>query len=271
MREPLLIVATGQKGVGKTYTTKQLIAQYVKANPNTGKKARKVLIFDVNMEYTQFKAIAVKDLKKYTMQKRVEVRRVLPRKPDGKIASIDEMMQIMNDILASYAGGLLILEDINRYLVGTSSHEIIGTIATNRHRDLDIIIHLQSLAAVTPRMFQNTSSIRFHKQADLIDRYKNRIAYFEVLKIGQILVDNQFDNGNKRFYCYVAGDEGLITGAFSNMAFENACREYAEKYPTQLNLAMKRIGSAEKGITKRNQALDTITKNLVAKYNGNKR
>ena len=72
-REPILMVATGQKKVGKTYTTTQLIEQYIRSNPTTGKKARKVLIYDVNMEYTQFKAIALKDVKRYTLQQRVEV------------------------------------------------------------------------------------------------------------------------------------------------------------------------------------------------------
>jgi len=269
MREPLLIIATGQKGVGKTHTTKQLIAQYTQPNPSTGKKARKVLIYDVNMEYTQFKAIALKDLKKFTLQNRIEVRRVLPRLPNGKIATIDEMMEIMNEILSSYAGGLLVLEDINRYLIGTQTQDIIGTIATNRHRDLDIIIHLQSLAAVTPRMWQNTSSVRFHKQMDAIDRYANRIPYFEILKIAQILVENQYENGNERFYCYVSGDESYVKGAFSNNSFRIACQEYAEKYPKELKLAMQRLGTSVKGNDKRNKALETITDSLVKKYNGN--
>jgi hypothetical protein len=269
MREPLLIIATGQKGVGKTYTTKQLIAQYTQSNPHTQKKGRKVLIYDVNMEYTQFKAIALKDLKKFTMQKRVEVRRVLPRMENGRIATIDEMMEIMNVILESYAGGLLILEDINRYLIGTQTQDIIGTIATNRHRDLDIIIHLQSLAAVTPRMWQNTSSVRFHKQMDSIDRYMNRIPYFEILKIAQILVENQYDGGNERFYCYVSGDESYVKGEFSKRSFQLACEEYSEKYPKALKLAMTRIGNGDKGESKRTKALNQVTDALVKKYYGN--
>jgi hypothetical protein len=267
MREPLLIIATGQKGVGKTYATKKLIAQYTKPNVQTGKQARKVIIYDVNMEYEQFKAISVDDLQKFTMQKRVEVRRVLPRLPNGKIASIDEMMEIMNKILENYAGGLLVLEDINRYLIGTQTQEIIGTIATNRHRDLDIMIHLQSLAAVTPRMWQNTSSVRFHKQMDSIDRYQNRIPYFEILKIAQILVENQYNGGNKRFFCYVSGDESYIKGAFSKNSLMMACREYAEKYPKEMKLIMQRLS---KGKDKREEALKIVTNDLFKKYNGNR-
>ena len=54
--------ATGKKGVGKTFTTLKAIAEYVKPNRKTGKKPRKVLIYDINMEYTEFKAISVEDI-----------------------------------------------------------------------------------------------------------------------------------------------------------------------------------------------------------------
>lgn len=51
-REPLLVIATGTKGVGKTYTTCKVIEKYIQDNHVTGKKARKVLIFDTNEEYS---------------------------------------------------------------------------------------------------------------------------------------------------------------------------------------------------------------------------
>ena len=144
MREPQLIVATGKKGVGKTYTTKIAISSYVRPNSKTGKRARKVLIYDVNMEYDQYKAIGLNDLVRFSKQKRAEIRRVLPITEEGKIAHIDEIIDILYEILEKFRGGLLVLEDINRYLVETRSKEVIGTLATNRHRDMDIIIHLQN-------------------------------------------------------------------------------------------------------------------------------
>lgn len=228
LREPKLVIATGQKGVGKTYTTIQLIEQYIRSNPQTGKEGRKVLIYDVNMEYTQYRAIALKDVKRFTMQKKIEVRRVLPRLEDGRID--EDMMGIMEQILKSFAGGMLILEDINRYLIGTQTQKIINAITTNRHRDLDIVIHLQSLAALTPRLWQNTSVIRFHKQQDLIHRYKDRVPYLEQLRIAEILVNNNFFKGNERFFCYVSGEESYIRGEFSKLSLLDACKEYVEQY-----------------------------------------
>jgi len=268
-REPILMIVTGQKGVGKTYTTIQMIAQYIRDNPQTEKAGRKVLILDSNMEYAQFQAIAVKDVKKFSLQKKIEVRRVLPLLVDGRKAGSMELMGIMSDILESFAGGLLILEDINKYLIGTQTQDIVSTLTSNRHVDLDIIIHLQSLAAVTTRMWQNASVIRFHRQQDEIDRYKQRIPYFELLKIAEILVEKQyFEHNDKRFYCYVSGEESYIKGDFSNVDFREACVEYIQFYPKKLN----RIKASFKGEKDaREKAINKLANDLEFKFNGNKR
>jgi len=98
-REPILMCATGKKGVGKTYTTMNLIKDYIKPNKKIGKKARKVLIYDINMEYTEFKAISVKDIPMFTRQSKIEVRRVLPIMDKGKMASLSDMLVILNQII----------------------------------------------------------------------------------------------------------------------------------------------------------------------------
>ena len=95
-REPILMCATGKKGVGKTFTTNLLIDTYTKGNRKAGKKARKVLIYDINMEYTQYKAIEVKHIPKFSRQSKVEVRRVLPILDDGKMASLTDMLEILS-------------------------------------------------------------------------------------------------------------------------------------------------------------------------------
>ena len=46
MREPKLGVAVGKKGIGKSYTTERVLAEYVKGMPTA--KPRRVLILDVN-------------------------------------------------------------------------------------------------------------------------------------------------------------------------------------------------------------------------------
>jgi len=263
-REPILMGVVGMKKVGKTYTTTKSIDAYTKSNPKTGKVARKVLIYDINMEYTQYKAIEVKHIKKFTRQSRIEVRRVLPMNEDGSEANLSEMLDILTAIITSFRGGMLILEDINRYMIASKTVDIIGLLATNRHRDLDIICHFQSLSALDPRMWQNTAMVRFHYQMDDIKRYKNRIPNYELFKVAQCLVNYKYLKvGDKRFYCYVANDENYITGNFTRSDFKNACIEYLERNPSLINNMSKRIG---KDVTSRQKAVERLCKELSQKY-----
>ena len=66
MREPKLGVAVGRKGVGKTYTTNQMLAQYVQGFG--GAKPRKALILDVNDEFEDLRAIRLSDTMKFSVQ-----------------------------------------------------------------------------------------------------------------------------------------------------------------------------------------------------------
>jgi hypothetical protein len=263
-REPILMCATGKKGVGKTYTTENSIASYIKGDRKSGKKPRKVLIYDINMEYTKYRAIALKDIPKFTRQKKIEVRRVLPITDDGRTADLNTMLEILNTIISSFRGGMLILEDINRYLIQSKTADVIGLLATNRHRDLDIVCHFQSLSALDPRMWQNTSFVRFHYQIDDIKRYANRIPNFEMFKIAQCLVEYKYLKvGDKRFYAFIASDDNYITGNFTPRDFKIACVEYLERNPKRVNDRAKRFG---KGVEARQRATEDLCKELHQKY-----
>lgn len=275
LRDAILMVVTGQKRVGKTYATLKLIQEYlqnhtegyVTINEKKIAVGRNVLIYDVNMEYTQYKTIPLKDVKKYSLQKKAEIRRVVPRLSDGSMADLDQTVDIMKEILKSYVGGLLILEDINKYLVDTTRQkEIIGIIATNRHRDLDIIVHLQSLAAVTPRMFQNTTAYRIHKQQESIDSYKDRlISFYEIFKITEILVNNQYFKGNKRFCAFVSAEDCYIKGEFSKLSLLDACKEYVEQYAS-LREIRKYESNYKKEVNSRDLAINAIATKIMQKY-----
>jgi hypothetical protein len=263
-REPILMCATGKKGVGKTYTTMGLINSYIKPNKKTGKKARKVLIYDINMEYTDYKAISIKDVASFSRQSKIEVRRVLPMTADGKIATLEQMIDLLHKIITNYRGGLLILEDINRYLIQAKTVEIIGLLATNRHRDLDIICHFQSLSALDPRMWQNTTFVRFHYQLDDIKRYAQRVPNYEMFKIAQCLLEFKYlKKGDKRFFCYVACDENYITGNFTKLDFQEACEDYFIKNPKSINDCARQYGT---GIEARQKAKKQLLNELYQKY-----
>jgi hypothetical protein len=61
MREPLLICATGKKGVGKSYQHNLMMQGYVMGDPYRGIRPRKCLIMDVNDEYDPVDVFNVKD------------------------------------------------------------------------------------------------------------------------------------------------------------------------------------------------------------------
>ena len=263
-REPILMCATGKKGVGKTFTTMKLINDYIKGNKKTGKKPRKVLIYDINMEYTDFKVLSAKDVASFTRQSKIEVRRVLPILDNGRMATLSDMIAILNQIIENFRGGMLILEDINRYLIASKTTDVIGLLATNRHRDLDIICHYQSLSALDPRMWQNTTFVRFHYQIDDVKRYAQRLPNYEMFKIAQCLVEYKYlKKGDKRFYCYVACDENYITGNFTKLDFEIACQTFLEKNSKYITDYQKKYGS---GIESRKKAEKMLIKDLQEKY-----
>jgi hypothetical protein len=277
MREPQLIVATGTKGVGKTYTTCKIIQEYLTPNFKLGKKPRKVLIFDANGEYNnqeiekhrfrfRTKVLALKDIEEWTKQSRVEVRRILPVDANGNEVGTEKYPEILNVVLHYYRGGMLILEDINKYLVETRDAKIIGALTTNRHRDLDIYIHLQSLAPLTTRMWQNANVVRFHYQMDDIDRYRARIPNYELFKIAQIMVNEKYYSGHERFFCYVMSQLNKIKGEFEKKDFISACRIYLELHPQRVKAVAKKY---KKGLDGESTALKECILELYKKYYGN--
>ena len=110
MREALLGVAIGKKGIGKSYTTEQIISAYIKGGKNT--KPRRALILDVNDEYTDIKAIRLTDVPLFTFHPKIECRRVRPYNEDGSKMTLREVADTLWYILTHYKGGLLLIEDI---------------------------------------------------------------------------------------------------------------------------------------------------------------
>jgi len=240
-RQPKFIISVGIKGIGKTYQLYRLIQEYVTPNKITGRKARKIILFDIQREYDnrkiqlegfrwRSKVLDVNDLERWIMQSKIEIRRILPINEFGKPATDKEEVEILSKILQTARGCMLILEDLNRYIITTDTRDIIGAIISNRHKDLDLCANLQSLAPISPRMWQNVNYIKFFHISDSIDRYKNRIPNFDLFKITQILVDGQYFNGNKRFFVWVDCENEKIIGKFNLLMYNQAAEEYIKTH-----------------------------------------
>lgn len=246
-RECRIIIACGKRGVGKTIQTIKMIDEYVAGNPTKGVPPRKALIFDVNDEFSSFdylgrqrsiRAIALKDILKFSVHPRVEVRRVRPFWDDGKKMTINDMAEALGIILDNFRNGLLLVEDINKYLSDAMPSDLIGSLATSRHIGLDVISHFQNIGrAGNPKLLGNLNMIRLHKTNDTVERHKNKFEEkTEILQISENIVNARYFGGDIRFFLYVDVENMKIRGKFSKKEAEDAIHQYiTERYKRIIN------------------------------------
>ena len=233
-REAGMMVCTGVQGVGKTYQNMHSIKEYVKDKFYNKVKGRKCLIFDTNGEYTkeQFekndienfepRRIALKDIKAWSDANISECRRI-----DAKNVGIKEKKEVLEFLLKNYRNGMLVIEDINTYILQmTYMEEIVGGLVNLRHRAVDILISYQSLRPVEPRIWQNARWIRMHYQADNVNDIKGKVNNPTMMKIAQLIVNNRYYNGDKRFFVFIHSFANKIEGKFTKQEFMDACRQY---------------------------------------------
>ena len=182
-REAGMMICAGIQGVGKTYQNMHVIKDYVKDKFYNKVKGRKCLIFDTNGEYTasQFskndigsfepKRIALADVGAWSRTENKECRRI-----DAKNLGIKEKKEAIEYIIKNYRNGMLVLEDINTYILAVTFMEaIVGGLVNLRHRGVDVLVSYQSLRPVEPRMWQNARWVRMHYQADNVNDIKGKL------------------------------------------------------------------------------------------------
>ena len=218
-------VAVGKKGIGKTYQTTEMMKQYVRGG--NGIKPRRVLILDVNDEFEEFKAMSVKDVEIFSVHPRIEIRRIRPFKDDGTRMTLRDIADTLYTILDKYRGGMLLIEDINKYISDHLPNDLVGAICTNRHTNTDIIMHFQSIGRITSKIWQNLNWLRFHKNSDSVERHKNKFPdKIDLFSIVESMVNKRYYDGDTRFFLYIDVDEEKIHGAYDEELFNYAVDEY---------------------------------------------
>jgi len=230
-REPLKMAAIGGTGTGKTYTSLKMIKESY-CNPKN-KNARKVLIYDVNDEFHDVKELAVEDIPKFNAQKKIQIRRIRPIDyKTNKQLGIEDLYDRLCDIVDNYpfVNGLLWLEDINKYAIGTNTKHFINLLTTNRHSLLDIIIHLQTYKSLPPRLWGNINVLRIHRVSDtpFISKITDNISDERILHIADLLLREMLQK-DTRAYVTIYFDKSKIIGHFTLSEFKNACRKYLLK------------------------------------------
>lgn len=233
MRQPLLGVAIGRKASGKTYATIQIINRYLRGNPQTGAQARRVLIMDTNNEFANVPSIRVSDVGRFSVHKIIEARRIPMFKEGGGKMSLDEYADVLLHVLRNFYNGMILIEDITKYVSDSLPNDLIGSICTQRHMDCDIIIHFQNVGKLAhPKIWANCNWIRMHKCGDTVERHKNKFTgNLEHLYIMEALVNYKYSQGDQYFHAYMNTDQNTIRGNFTQDEFVEAIRVYlSENY-----------------------------------------
>lgn len=280
-REAKMILVAGRKGVGKTYETLCSIAKYLSGS--AVKKGRKVLIFDVNNEFgdvrgdhsnPSFPAIGLIKLSQVPAFSRTDApiaKRVSIFKEDGTRMNLDEMAQALGYILNFYRNGMLLIEDITKYITDSVPGDLIGAICTQRHASVDLIIHVQTVGKLFhPKFWGNCNEVRLHRADDTIERHKGKISgNTEPLQIMEKLIELKTKQGDERFCCYLNKDKGKISGRFTQIEFLLAIQLYlSSNYNRILKplLDRKHIYTGKLIYTNQKQAVTDYMRKLVKEY-----
>jgi hypothetical protein len=183
--------------------------------------------------------------------------------------TLEDICQALYYILENFKGGLLLIEDINKYLTHHFPKDVVGAICTNRHADMDIILHYQAIGKVPTTVWENANWIRFHKNNQSVDRHEKKFEdKFEMLKIAECLVDFQYQNGNERFFCYCDIDMGKIKGRITEqMAFKSVEDYMIENYSKVVTPETRRVNLDGNKVHKSvADASLAVKKSLLHKY-----
>lgn len=234
-RQPMLMLVCGETGVGKTFRNILEIENYMKDNPVQGRRGRKVLIFDVNDDdYECYATVDPGHIRQLTV---VRARRIRPLTRHGDTMSVEEKRDMVERMVKQFTNGLLVLEDLDKYMTGAKGQTIVGLLTTNRHHGLDIMISHQSIAKITTTEFQNCTWLRLHKQVDDVTRYRTRIPNYFLVRIATLIVEEQYLIGNIRYFVYVNMRKLRLRGC-SVQAYIRACKKYLD---TEENAMIRRM------------------------------
>lgn len=294
LREAQLGIVSGKKGCGKTYETLRVQINNTLTGSKGKIKPRKVLILDVNNEYgdaqivhkrpdfPNIKALDIDDLYTWMKQPLVEARRISVMKPvskGGGKMNQKELQQALSQILDTFRNGLLIIEDLTNFVSDSIPGDLIGSIVTQRHVSVDVIIHFQSIGkAAHPKLWANANWFRMHVTSDTVAKNKNKLEGVDLtaLYIAEKMIKKQESTGNLRMYVYyhlntVSSLVGKITGPFSQQMFKEAFESHLEDNLSVVSNEVKRedLYSGKKYHNSRVEAINFLIKEAFRKYYGN--
>jgi len=252
-READIILVWGRQGAGKTYRQIEELKVHIMDDARIGRRGRRVLVFDCNVRsgsYKDFQTInyncgqGLRPEQKAAVIKtwnpdtsRAEIRRVINYRPDGTMMDMDEMNDTAIVLMSQFERGLLVLEDTNIYLYGAAQKRFYSEFVRVRHKVVDLVMIIQGPNVVDQRMWTNVSMVRMHKALTSVDatslKKKHKDKYMP-LKIAELIIDEQYDKGNKYFFLYVNLRDNKIIGVTNEATIDRAVRRYITLNSTEL-------------------------------------
>lgn len=253
IRTNKILASGGFKGGGKTYQTYKLISKYVA--PTDGSLSRKVIIFDTNYEYNyssikesgfnfNIKTIKLTDLPNFILQTKVEAARILPLLPNGQLMT-KEKKDTAWKIIRDFRGGLVILDDINNYVLNvTHEEEFVNAIINNAHRNADVIINFQSINMINPILIRNLNEVRMHYEIESPNQTKFQERW-EMYSIAKYIINAKYLAGQEKYCLIVDNLKFKIKGNFTKAEFAIACKKYIEmKNPKLIRQELTRVSGS---------------------------
>lgn len=270
-RETGMLVTAASQGTGKTYQNMIVISKAIKDKIENGVKGRKVLILDTNGEYTQeqfsknghpnfpVKIISVKDVFDWCRSSKIECRRI-----DMKSLHIDDKLKILTYCMQVVRNCLIVLEDINTITTDVNHiKSLVSSVVNLRHKGVDVIVSYQSLRAVEPRILSNCRWIRLHYSLGDVSDIKNKLNEPEMTKLAQLIINQKYYNGDKRFFLYIYQAPPKLVGNFTKEDFLDACKKFLLLNKRRVKEQMSITGCSQQ------EAIDEQSNQLLVQFYGN--
>ena len=287
MRDNFLQANTGSQGSGKTHKTFKTLLHLAFA----AEIRRKGLIIDVNgNEFAQkkidgvvhkIKTVNVDNIIEYGKFKGGDIRRVPLLDKKGIPMSEEESEETIIKCLTRFRDGLIFFDDLNKIYGDALPTSISSKIVNLRHMGIDLIISLQSVGRIVPKIYQNVKFINYFYQLDSISKSAGKLSgEEEIFLIAEKLVNTEHAKchcpklqctcGFRYFNVIIDREDKLIQGPFSNEMFTKAIMAYlAENEGAFRNYTKLRDISTGKPVYNYNTALMAKAKDLFYLLNGN--
>lgn len=198
-KQPFTTIVLGETEVGKTYVNIHLeIMTYVMDNLSIGKKARKVLIYDVNNDYHNIRTLKAtpEAILAFVKQPKIEARRIIGRDPLGRPLSKEQNYENAKMIIENFVNGLVVFDDIDRYAVHSTKQDLVSMLMGNRHMGCHILISHQAWRKMSVTECENCKWIRLHRVKDQpisLPLEKQVTLPIDLCQIANLMVQEQYD------------------------------------------------------------------------------